>query len=113
MLKPNTQILQHYLFADLFDVQKAIFFNALTLTEVMDDLDLQHLDWLKLDTQGCDLTILQGLDKKRLDSLLCIEGEPGFEQFYEGEETFVDLHSKLTKADFWLDALENQAFPRV
>ena len=79
----------------------------------MDDLDLQHLDWLKLDTQGCDLTILQGLDKKRLDSLLCIEGEPGFEQFYEGEETFVDLHSKLTKADFWLDALENQAFPRV
>ena len=45
--------------------------------------------------------------------MLCIEVEPGFEQFYEDEETFFELHSKLTKCGFWLAALNVQAFPRV
>jgi len=113
MLRPNESILQHYLFADLFDVQKETAFHAVTLAEAMDDLGLTHLDWLKLDTQGCDWTILNGLDSDRLDNLLCLEVEPGFEQFYEGEETFVELHDRLTKSGFWLATLNVQAFPRV
>lgn len=113
MLPPNKAVLKDYLFADLFEVTKELSFEAVTLGEAMDGLSLEHLDWLKLDTQGCDLTVLGGLDQKRLDSLLCIEIEPGFEQFYEGEETFVELHSHLTQQGFWLATLECQAFPRV
>ena len=113
MLPPNWDVLQHYLFSDLFKVQKEISFDAVTLAEALNELSLSHLDWLKLDTQGCDWTILEGLDQDRLDSLLCIEIEPGFAQFYEGEETFADLHTKLTQAGFWLAALNVQAFPRV
>ncbi len=113
MLPPNKDVLQHYLFADLFDVQKEIAFDAVTLAEAMDELNISHLDWLKLDTQGCDWTILSGLDTDRLNGLLCVEVEPGFDQFYQGEETFTEIHSKLTQAGFWLAALNIQAFPRV
>lgn len=113
MLRPNSETLQHYLFADLFEVQKEITFEAMTLSGAMDSLNLTHLDWLKLDTQGCDWTVLQGLDEDRMNNLLCLEIEPGFEKFYEGEETFTELHTQLTKAGFWLAALNIQAFPRV
>ena len=113
MLKPNTDTLQHYLFADLFNIQKELSFDAITLSRAMESLGVNEIDWLKLDTQGCDWTVLQGLDQSRFDSILCLEIEPGFTQFYEGEETFVELHAKLTSAGFWLASLDIQAFPRV
>ncbi len=113
MLKPNTDTLQHYLFADLFKVEKELSFDAITLSGAMESLGINEIDWLKLDTQGCDWTVLQGLDQARFDSILCLEIEPGFAQFYEGEETFVELHAELTAAGFWLASLDVQAFPRV
>jgi hypothetical protein len=75
MLKPNDKVLQHYLFAHLFEIQKEISFEAVTLSEALDSLSLTRLDWLNLDTQGCDWTALQGLDRDPIDSLLRYQPE--------------------------------------
>ena len=46
-----------------------------TLHRELDSLSIPAVDCIKLDTQGTELSILQGLDKCRLNDLLFIEAE--------------------------------------
>ncbi|TAK98959.1 MAG: FkbM family methyltransferase [Rhodospirillaceae bacterium] len=113
MLRPNDAVLQSYLFADLFKVERTVQIETVTLAQAMDQVSISIIDWLKIDAQGCDLSVLNGLDDARRRQVLCIEIEPGFLQFYEGEQTFPDLHAVLIKEGFWLAHLKCQQFPRV
>lgn len=113
MLAPDAEALAPYVFADLFNVERTVEIETTTLGAVMDDLNLPAIDWLKIDTQGCDLSVLMGLDDARRTRLLCIEVEPGFVPFYKGEQTFSQIHDFLTARGFWLAHLKPQQFARV
>jgi FkbM family methyltransferase len=113
MLEPDEETLRPYIFADLFRVERTVEFETTTLSRAMDDLRLPAIDWLKVDSQGADLSIIRGLDAERRRRLLCIEIEPGFTAFYRGEETFADVHKALTGEGFWLAHFKAQQFPRV
>jgi FkbM family methyltransferase len=113
MLRPDEAALGDYLFADLFKVERTVQIETITLTKALDQVGVGPADWLKIDAQGCDLSVLDGLDNARREQVLCIEVEPGFLQFYEGEQTFFDLHAALVKEGFWLAHLNSQQFPRV
>ncbi len=113
MLRPDAKVLDAWLFADLFKVERTVPVEVITLAAAMDEAGAATVDWLKIDAQGCDLSVLGGLDQARRDSILCIEIEPGFLQFYEGEQTFPLLHQALVDQGFWLAHLKPQAFPRV
>lgn len=113
MLAPDEDALAPYLFADLFKVETTVEIETTTLADVMNDLGFTAIDWLKIDTQGCDLSVLMGLDDARREKLLCIEVEPGFVPFYVGEQTFSQIHDVLTARGFWLAHLKPQQFPRV
>jgi hypothetical protein len=79
----------------------------------MDQLNLPAVDWLKVDSQGKDLSVILGLDPVRREKLLCIEIEPGFTPFYKDEESFFQIHQELTSMGFWLAHLKSQQFARV
>lgn len=113
MLEPDEAALAPYVFADLFKVERTVDIETTTLGAVMDDLNFAAIDWLKIDTQGCDLSVLMGLDDARRERLLCIEVEPGFVPFYKGEQTFSQIHDFLTNRGFWLAHLKPQQFARV
>ncbi len=112
-LEPDDEALRPYIFADLFQVERKIELETTSLAAVMDELDLPAIDWLKVDSQGIDLSVIMGLDAKRRQRLLCIEVEPGLMPFYRGEETFLDINRALINDGFWLAHMKVQQFARV
>ena len=77
------------------------------------DLGIERYDWIKLDSQGTDLRILQSLPEAQLSKISVIEIEPGLIEAYQGEELFPELHQFLLHSGFWLSDLNLQQYARV
>jgi FkbM family methyltransferase len=95
-----------YLHAYRYDVVDEAEVAATTLAEALASASLDRADWIKLDTQGTDLRLLEGLDEPLLSSLMAVDAEPGFDQHYETEDTFGDLHRWMTEHGFWMSDIE-------
>jgi len=104
-LKPNLKSLSHFLFSDLFTVEKEAKISTTSLGSVIDQLSLPGIDWLKTDSQGMDLRIFTGLKEELRSKILAIDVEPGLIDAYEGEDLFVDAHKRLIQEGFWLSTL--------
>ena len=65
MYKPNKNVFDLYNLKkknfSLFDVSEEIEVECTTIKESLNKLNLKHLDFLKIDTQGAELEILKGL----------------------------------------------------
>lgn len=101
-LEPDMQSLSNYLFADLFAVEQQTTAAATTLEKVLERLSLDHIDWMKVDSQGTDLRIFESLEDATRSRLLVLDVEPGLIDAYRGEDLFVDAHRSLTSQGFWL-----------
>ena len=95
-----------YLHAYRYDVVDEVEVPATTLAGALRSADLDRADWIKLDTQGTDLRLLEGLDEPLLGSLMAVDAEPGFDQHYETEDTFGDLHRWMIEHGFWMADIE-------
>ncbi len=104
-LPPDTASLGNYLFADLFRVEKETRLRATTLDAVMEQLDLERLDWFKVDSQGTDLRLFNSLKEEIRWQVLAVDIEPGLINAYQGEDLFVEAHQELTGNGFWLSNL--------
>ena len=92
---------------DLFDIVHEEIISATTLDLALRELDLLPVEFLKLDTQGGELEILQGATRT-LTGLFGVEVEVEFEELYEGQPLFPDIHGFLRSRGFrFMD------FPRV
>ncbi|MEG4944356.1 FkbM family methyltransferase [Microcoleus sp. F4-D5] len=111
-LQPNENS-QQYSFTETFDVESRVELPATRLDEVIGELKVHGIDWLKLDSQGRDLDIFVSIDKSVRDRMLAIDVEPGIIAFYNGENTFDRVHKALIEEGFWLSSLNFQSFPRV
>ncbi len=101
-LPPLGDALAPYLHAYRYDVVDEAEVPATTLAEALASADLDRADWIKLDTQGTDLRLLEGLDEPLLSSLMAVDAEPGFDQHYETEDVFGDLHRWMVERGFWM-----------
>jgi hypothetical protein len=104
-LRPDTESLSNFLFADLFTVESEARVKAATLDSVLGRLSLTGIDWLKLDTQGTDLRIYRSLSARARARVLAVDIEPGLIDAYLGEDLFVDAHRELVREGFWLSNL--------
>lgn len=105
-LPPATAALQDYHFAELFVVERETIIPATTLDRVIARLALPGIDWLKLDTQGTDLRIFNGLAPRWRSRVLALDVEPGLIDAYVGEDLFGEVHRSLTAQGFWLSNLD-------
>ena len=64
-----------------------------TLRDVMDEQKEPRVDMIKLDTQGTELEILEGLDLTRRQLLLSVELEIGMLGHYRDQATFSQVHA--------------------
>jgi hypothetical protein len=113
MLRPDTESLLEYLFADLFVVEREEGVVATSLDSVLDQFCLRHVDWFKTDSQGVDLRLFNSLSDQIRGRVLAIDVEPGLIDAYVGEDLFVDTHRGITREGFWLSNLEVQGAVRL
>lgn len=73
---------------------------------------IDHVDVLKIDTQGYDLEVLKGaselLSEHRVTAILL---EINFIPMYAGQPSFVDIHNFLSSRDYQLVDLYNHTRP--
>ncbi|NIQ16535.1 MAG: hypothetical protein GTO02_19710, partial [Candidatus Dadabacteria bacterium] len=113
VLEPDLEALSTYSFYDYFIPIDKCKVPAVTLNKVIEDLRINQIHWLKLDTQGTDLKILKSLSNNVLNKLIAVDIEPGFINSYINEDLFVDCHNWLIKQGFWLSQLNCQKYPKV
>jgi hypothetical protein len=104
--------LARYAFAPLFEVERTLELPALGLAAVLDELGLERVDWLKLDSQGTDLRLFRSLGE-RADNVLVAELEPGIIDAYEGEDKLGDVLGELGRRGFWVSDLAVRGSTRV
>jgi FkbM family methyltransferase len=105
-LPPLADEVAPYLHAYRYEVVDRAEVPATTLAGALAAAGLERADWIKLDTQGTDLRLLDGLDEGLLSSLMAVDAEPGFDQHYETEDTFGELHRWMVEHGFWMSDIE-------
>jgi len=110
VLTPDKTLVSNFFEAERFDVLQQTTARATTLDNV---LKLDHIDWLKLDTQGTDLRLYNSISPDVRATMLAVDLEPGLRGAYVGEDLFGDVHRDLRRDGFWLANLRLDGFVRM
>jgi len=102
MFKPNREFLDKFPEAERFDIMREVKIEV-------DSLDSQFLinkintaDFIKIDTQGSELFILQGAEKTIKEHVLGLEIEVEFTELYQNQPLFSDVDNFVRKQGFEL-----------
>jgi FkbM family methyltransferase len=69
-------------------------------TRRLDDVtEIAHLDFLKIDVQGAELTVIRN-SARQLERAVAIQAEISFMQLYEGQPSFGELELELRRQGF-------------
>jgi hypothetical protein len=110
---PNHSKLGDYLFAGRFEVVAERMAPATTLAEALAEVGVTRIDWLKLDTQGTDLRIYARLPAGLKEGILIVDLEPGLDEWYVGEDQYIEVHRRMLEDGYWLADLEVGGSPRL
>ena len=80
-----------------FDITKEVDVDCTTVSESLNDLNIDHLDFLKIDTQGAELEILKGLGDNRP---LLMKIEVQIVPMYIGVPSWSELVNYLYKINY-------------
>jgi len=95
--KPNKKILEIF---HPFDLWSQIVSQKNVLTKTLDSIiEIDELDFLKIDIQGGELNVFQH-GKKKLSNTVVIQTEVSFVPLYEGQPTFGAIDIELRKMGF-------------
>ncbi len=111
--KPNLKVLNEFPDADRHQVVESIRFSQDTV-DSLDNILKKHgldADFLKIDTQGSELDILEGAERS-LENIFGVELEVEFLPLYEGQALFPDVHSFMTHRGFVLYDLRRAFWKR-
>lgn len=95
LYKPNLDFLGLFPDAARWSIEDQVVVNCTTL----DSLDLDKVDFIKIDTQGSELDILKG-GPNLLSTCLGVEVEVEFSEIYCGQPLFGDICSWLSAQGF-------------
>ncbi len=112
-LPPDLPSLSDYSIHDLFLTEGRVRVPAITLDAALAQLQLDRIDWLKLDTQGIDLRLFQSLSDPVRSGILALDMEPGLIAAYSGEDMFMESHRYMLDHGFWLSDLKVCGAARV
>jgi FkbM family methyltransferase len=102
LLKPGSEFFNAFGNSDYFYPMREVTVQTRRLNGVLAENNLPRLDALKIDTQGAELEILQGLGQVFTDQTLCVELEIGYPGGYVNQPGFGQLDALITQAGFYL-----------
>lgn len=79
---------------------KNIFVKTITLDDIISENFLDHIDFLKIDTEGSELMILEGLSNENLDKIRCISLEYHHSVFNFDDNVFNNFLQRFLKMGF-------------
>ncbi len=99
LLEPDIEILNH--FHSLGESGEIIRTQDVS-TRKLDDIDeIEYIDYLKLDVQGSELSVIEGASR-RLQNTLVVHTEVQFISFYKEQPLFAELDQALRNAGFYV-----------
>ena len=108
LLVPNYSILEKYSCREQFDVMRNEKVRTERLDKIIADLKLPKPDILKIDTQGYEGKILEGMGDM-LSDVLAVQLEVHFKPIYRGQHDFCSIHKMMTLNGFSLLDLKRQS----
>jgi FkbM family methyltransferase len=102
ILLPNYPLLSRFPMAERFKHVKSIKLKADTLDHQLAENQISDVDFLKLDTQGSELFILEGALKTLKGPSIGLEMELEFVPIYRDQPLFCDVHQFVQKFGFEL-----------
>ena len=112
ILEPNLNFLKDYTNYEDFQIVNTELIEADTLSNQLKLYNFVDVDFIKLDTQGSELFILQGAEKF-LDKVVAIEIEAEFKPIYKNQPLFCDVDNFLRKNYFDIFDLRRIYWKRV
>lgn len=112
-LYPLNDKLKNWSFADLFEVEKKIELNNVSLADVLKEKNINYIDWFKTDSQGTDLRLFKALTTDLQNNVIIAQFEPGIIDAYDGEDK---LHSVLAYIDsmpYWASEIHVMGAKRI
>ena len=112
-LEPDLDKLKPYIHSNLFEIDKVVELKAAGLQNVLNQLNIEYIDWFKTDSQGIDLRLFKSISDRIREKVLIAEFEPGIIDAYKGEDKFYSVLEYLTTNQFWLSGLKIKGIPRL
>lgn len=102
LFEPNRAFLDTFPQADRFDTVDEVRLEADTLDHVLRASRIEDVDFLKADTQGSELYVLEGARETLASSAVGVEVEAEFAAIYKQQPLFADVDRLLRDLDFVL-----------
>lgn len=96
ILEPNIELLKKYYNYNRFNVKKN---KLIECKKIIDVIDEQVIDCIKLDTQGSEYEILEGFEELILNTKVIIT-EVEFVEMYKKQKLFNDLYNLLDEKQY-------------
>jgi FkbM family methyltransferase len=108
---PNFNFLNKFADSERFNVEKIIHINADTLDNQLKKEGIDEVDFIKIDTQGYELSILKGCSSY-LENVVGLEVEVEFEPVYIGQPLFSEVDNYVKENGFILVDLKRYYWKR-
>lgn len=102
IFEPDREFLDAFPQADRFDTIEIVEVEADTLDNLLQTRGAPPVDFLKVDTQGSELFVLQGASRTLATSTVGVEVEVEFAAIYRGQPLFADVDGFLRGLGFAL-----------
>lgn len=109
--RPNQNFLRAFPDASRFDIEKTTRVSTDTLSNQLSSKGFREIDFIKIDTQGHELSILRG-SLGHLDTVVGLELEVEFAALYEGQPLFNEVDSFVRANGFELFDLKRYYWRR-
>jgi FkbM family methyltransferase len=109
---PNRPLLDRFHHPERFDIVGETTLKCETLDNALKDEGLTDVDFVKLDTQGSELGILEGATSALCGSVFGLEIEVSFAELYKGQPLFANVDLFVRQHGFDLIDLRTASWKR-
>ena len=103
IFRPNREFLDQFPDSNRFDIVQCVEVDTDTLDNQLDIYEIDDIDFIKIDVQGCELAVLEGaVDTLNNRHVFGLEVEVEFAPMYEKQPLFSDIDKFLTNLGFEL-----------